>query len=60
MPVAVKAVDGKKIPRWKHRAGSTPAPGTITRFQGFLKPQQIITNPYVKPFRRPGPFFSFH
>ena len=27
--VVAKAIVGMKIPRWKHRAGSTPAPGTI-------------------------------
>jgi hypothetical protein len=30
---AAKAVVGKKIPRWQHRAGSIPAPGTIIKNQ---------------------------
>jgi len=30
----VKTVVGKKIPRWQHRAGSTPAPGTMLAVTG--------------------------
>ena len=40
---------GLKIPRWKHRAGSTPAPGTIHRFrhlgQNFNLELDFVSHP---------------
>jgi len=35
---AAKAVVGKKIPRWKHRAGSIPALGTKIKMEADLLP----------------------
>ncbi len=53
--MAVKTVVGKKIPRWKHRTGSSPVPGTIfpslierQSYTEHTQKKMCVRNTYLK------------